>query len=232
MDGNIRLFKDPSRNVSPVFAILVILIIGIFFVLIIWIKSEDIITESMLFDSTSKIIGNSQLYKKMNKVEMGQAGVAEALTGDTETAYIRGILENKDGQFISVDPIEMITGQAALIAKIQDRQCKIPGESSASLIQEVNKTGMDKLPEKFMACLPVDYYIRNTSTSEMKLEVSPLALIYRTMVFKEGTTDLAKISFEELKNNFKSDIFHYSDLPFKLTLKDGIVMKMEQEYLP
>lgn len=122
------------------------------------------------------------------------------------TAYIKSIEGNK----ITLDYFDSLSGEKALEAKIADGKC------SKAEISENN-------------CLPNDVYDRNINTKLRTFNLSANVNITTATAFEKDPTGIVKITLEDLKNNY---ISKYT-LPYKISIDSkGEVTNIEEIYRP
>ncbi|SDT54551.1 hypothetical protein SAMN05444162_4890 [Paenibacillaceae bacterium GAS479] len=136
-------------------------------------------------------------------------------TVDTQTDYINE-LSYKDGKwYISADGIDWYEGK----------------EADAEFLKNEPDSGLDSAPD--------GYYIVNNDPSVKMYEVSPDAVVLMQIYDKTG--DPAEITTEwnepmavdQFAKLFpKNDVLDLSDFPYHLTVKDGVVTKIVQQFIP
>ncbi|QYR19541.1 hypothetical protein KZ483_16680 [Paenibacillus sp. sptzw28] len=133
----------------------------------------------------------------------------------TETAYIDH-MDVKDGKlFIDTDYIDWYEGK----------------EADKVFLEHEGDSGLDGAPD--------GYYIVNDSTRLRSFEVAPDAQILMQIYDHSGNPEDVNVAWNEpvstakfkeiYRNNSLLDI---SDYPFHLEIKDGVVVKIVQQYIP
>ncbi|UVI27620.1 hypothetical protein [Paenibacillus spongiae] len=156
----------------------------------------------LFFIATAYAVGNEE-YKPVEK------------TSDTTTAYIHQIV-NKDGKvLLTVDDIDWYEGA------------------------EADKVFLEREPDSGEEGTPDGYYIVNDKEELHALEVAPNAQIVMQVFDKTGKIEDVDVDwnqavtlteFQEIFMNNK--IVDVSQYPFHLTVQDGKVVKIIQQYLP
>lgn len=127
--------------------------------------------------------------------------------------YFRGVKQDGLSAIVTVDPIEMFGGDEAIVAAMQDTKCS---------------------KEKVFSCagsLNNSFYIRNLSKNTQNLTVTLSTDIYlesatdMTKLEKVGVLELKKIATAWPKERLMNT-------PFWVTVKNGTVTKIEQQYIP
>ncbi|MCM3748904.1 hypothetical protein M3223_16235 [Paenibacillus pasadenensis] len=136
-------------------------------------------------------------------------------TVNSQTDYISG-LTHKDGKwYISADQIEWYEGD----------------EANAQFVKHEPDAGLDEAPD--------GYYIVNNDPTVKQYEVSPDALVLMQIYDKTG--DLSKLdtewnepmSVDQFAKLFpQNEVLDLSDYPYHLTVKDGVVTKIVQQFIP
>lgn len=136
-------------------------------------------------------------------------------TPDMITVYIHGIHVQDGKETLQVDPIQWLEGKAA------DEQ----------FLKDEPDSGLDGAPD--------GYYIVNGDTKLETLEVDPQAAVLmqiydRTGSLVDATTEwnqsISLTKFNAIyRNNAVVDV---SDYPFHLTLKNGKVVRIVQQFVP
>jgi hypothetical protein len=83
-------------------------------------------------------------------------------------------------------------------------------------------------------CLPNDYFIENTNESTVRIAISPeVKIIMQTWNMEEtGRVEPVEISLEEFAPKINSEEFHWHHLPYYITVKDNVVVLIEEVYIP
>lgn len=135
---------------------------------------------------------------------------------DTVTAYITK-LEHTDGHlFMETDSIQWYEGEAA---------------NKAFLEREQDIGDLDGPPD--------GYYIINDSNELTTLEVSDKAEVLMQIYDRDGTYEGMDINWNEpiTLNKFQdafenNELMDISQFPYHLTIQDGIVVQIIQQFIP
>jgi hypothetical protein len=135
---------------------------------------------------------------------------------DTITAYITKI-DHKDGHsYIQSDSIQWYEGEAA---------------DKVFLQRELDTEGMDGPPD--------GYYIINDNEEQTKFELSDDAVVLMQLYDHDGTYEGMDILWNEpvSLNKFQAifennELMDASQFPYHLTIQDGVVVKIVQQYIP
>lgn len=123
--------------------------------------------------------------------------------------YIDRVWENNGSRYLSIDYAEMLSGEAAQKAAVEDGVIE-PGET-----------------------LDNDYYIRNQNPMKREFEVSP-AVTIKTMT-REGGFD-QPATWEEFLSfwglNPPGQATHLKDMPWWITRDGQTIIAIEEQYLP
>jgi hypothetical protein len=122
-------------------------------------------------------------------------------------AYIKNVIKKADTVFIVADFIQYLTGTAALA------EAKRNGDAD---------TAYDDKGKITTVYVANDFYVLNSSK---KLRQFPLAEMY--IIETLSSTNLQKTS---LKNFMKK--YPFDNFIFKLEIKNGVVTKISEQYLP
>ncbi|WP_036716982.1 hypothetical protein [Paenibacillus sp. JCM 10914] len=132
-----------------------------------------------------------------------------------EAAYING-LKIRDGKvYLEVDPIEWYEGE------------------------EANQIFREREQDPDMTEAPDGYYIVNDTEENIVLPVADDAEVLLQLYDHTGRYEDAQISWNQLVslNKFteiyrKDDIVDMKWFPFHITIEDGVVVKLIQQYVP
>ena len=167
-----------------------------------------------------------------NKELTEKENFTENEDGQEAVGYIKKIYQKKEKNYIDVDYVELLSGKYALKAMIEDGKCMRNVKNKQALLKEIETANLAEPSGKFMECAPYDCYLRNRSFRIRTFEVSEKVKITRTTVFSDGIPGEKNITFEELKSGFTQEETHFRQLPFRLKMKDNIVIELKQQYLP
>ncbi len=135
---------------------------------------------------------------------MGSGGLE---CGQLSFGFIRSLSSNA----ISFDPIEMLSGTIARDQASKDLNCPI-----------------DRVEE----CAPSlnnDYYIRNLDKTAVNFPIDQNTIF--SVEANQGSPVLNEVSISEFGNEY-SESNNLRLAPFKIMVKNGRVIKIEQQYLP
>jgi hypothetical protein len=135
---------------------------------------------------------------------------------DTITAYITKI-ENKDGHsYIQSDSIQWYEGEAA---------------NKVFLQRETDTEGLDGPPD--------GYYIINDNEELTTFELSEHAEVLMQIYDHDGTYEgmdiqwNESVSFNKFQAIFENnELMDVSQFPYHLTIQDGVVVRIVQQYIP
>ncbi|QHW31327.1 hypothetical protein GZH47_10970 [Paenibacillus rhizovicinus] len=159
------------------------------------------------------ILGLTTLVSTVSALDNGYAPVKQ--TPDMITVYIHGI-ENQDGrETLQADPIQWFEGKAA----------------DEEFLKDEPDSGLDGAPD--------GYYIVNDDQKLETLEIDPHAAVYMQIYDRTGslvnvTTEWNQsVSLEKFKAIYRNNaIVDVSEYPYHLTLKDGKVVRIVQQFVP
>jgi len=136
-------------------------------------------------------------------------------TSDMKTAYIHHI-EQRDGKILlTVDDINWYEGA------------------------EADKVFLEREPDSGLDGTPDGYYIVNDEEKFYTIEVAPDAQVLMQIYDKTGNLEdidtnwneqITVAQLEAIFNN--NELLDVSEYPFHLTIQDGKVVKVVQQYLP
>ncbi|WP_308637963.1 hypothetical protein [Paenibacillus silvisoli] len=136
-------------------------------------------------------------------------------TPDTITAYISGMNEQGGKLLLLADPIAWYEGEAA----------------DAVFVKEEPEAGLDYAPD--------GYYIVNDDETAEALEVDPKAAVIMQIYDRGGSLVNAgaewnqAISLGKFESIYHSDgLIDVSQYPYHLTLKNGKVVRIVQQFIP
>ncbi|AJY77025.1 hypothetical protein [Paenibacillus beijingensis] len=136
-------------------------------------------------------------------------------SADTQSAYINKLYEQGGKWYITVDPIEWYEGEAA------------------------NKVFAEQEPDSGLDEAPDGYYIINGSEETATFEVNAGADVQMQIFDHDGNPEDAQINWNEQITLSKlaellttEDILSVSDYPYHVTIHDGKVTKIVQQYIP
>ena len=127
--------------------------------------------------------------------------------------YFRGVKQDGLSAIVTVDPIEMFGGDDGVAAAMQDTKCSKEHvvECAASLNNNFYIRNLSKNTQNLTVTLSTDVYLES-ATDMTKLE-------------KVGVLELKKIATAWPKERL-------TNTPFWVTVKNGTVTKVEQQYIP
>ncbi len=146
--------------------------------------------------------------------------------------YIKRVYQDNGRTYIDLDEAQMMTGYDGARAMFADTDGDCP-------------SGVDDTTSS--ACMTDDgYYIRNNSTSTMSLELAPSAVfnvVSSTIAGPKPIPLKSFAAFQHYLDGVQAVISNSAPAPdthgvytfgppFHVTLKDGVVVKLEEQYLP
>lgn len=147
--------------------------------------------------------------------ESSQTGMTEQSSEYTQTVYINQLTSNASGNEVTVEPIEWYQGEAARQAFQAHEQ----------------EPDMDGPPD--------DYYIVNNHKPLETYTISPDAVVLMQIYDRTGNLEDMDINSNESITLAKFDqIFadkehlDLSNFPYHITIKDGKVVSIVQQYIP
>ncbi|URJ33817.1 hypothetical protein MF625_003045 [Paenibacillus polymyxa] len=131
------------------------------------------------------------------------------------TVYINQ-MDIRDGQiYLSADPIEWYEGAAA----------------DKAFVEHEGNTGLDGAPD--------GYYIVNNSVQNDVYQVAPDAMVEVQIYDHTGNIEDTDVQWNESiplaqfeKDFAKKDVLDLSQFPYHVTLRDGKVVKIVQQFIP
>ena len=127
--------------------------------------------------------------------------------------YFRSFAQNGLSATVEVDPIQMFGGEEATVAAMQDSGCS---------------------REDVITCVPSlnnSFYIRNLSTSTQKFDAGISTDI--SVLSQTDGVSLEKVSALEMKKRLEAWPAYRIDVtPFWITVKNGKIVTIEQQYIP
>ncbi|MFT9370947.1 hypothetical protein [Paenibacillus polymyxa] len=138
-----------------------------------------------------------------------------AAAENQETVYINQ-MDIRDGQiYLSADPIEWYEGAAA----------------DKAFVEHEGNTGLDGAPD--------GYYIVNNSVQYDVYQVAPDASVEVQIYDHTGNIEDTDVQWNESiplaqfeKDFAKKDVLDLSQFPYHVTLRDGKVVKIVQQFIP
>lgn len=144
------------------------------------------------------------------------ASTGEQIQNGKAMGFIKNVYAKSGKNYIDIDIVKWMNGLEGSKACYEDGQCK----EVKCLTEE---------------CLPNGYYIRNSDSSILTLEVSTTAIIEDLGNDKVGTNP-NKISFSTLESNFTSsnpEISWIKTSPYNIEVSGGnVVTRIQQVYRP
>jgi len=135
--------------------------------------------------------------------------VAEEPKADSVYAYLKKITDRNDSVIIDADYIQFLTGDAAIVAAKKNHEADTSYDDKG----KITSISVDN-----------DYYILNESKKIRQLLLAKDAVLkfmdnqYRTKPIKDNSV----ASFKQV----------YGEAPYILTLKNNVIVKLEEVYLP
>jgi hypothetical protein len=146
----------------------------------------------------------------------GKNEISKSTSTSTVTAYIKNI----DGNKITLDYFDLLGGDEAKKAVVQDKKCT------------------QKQIDEDDGCFPNGVvYFRNQNPKLRILTLSPETKIYKSSAFDKSADGTAEILLQELRREYTSKVYSdlekFINLPYKITLNDkGEVIKIEEIFRP
>lgn len=140
------------------------------------------------------------------------APTPQPLPGDgIQFGFVRGI-QTENGYVIVFDAAQWLTGTEGENAAIAAGQCTEATRGE---------------------CLPSGFYIENTSTSTIPLQLAsePIIAMYTLNMEEVGVTE-TQISKEEYAALVQDTSAHWSSLPYQMLIEQGEVTIIEEVYVP
>lgn len=83
-------------------------------------------------------------------------------------------------------------------------------------------------------CLPNDYFIKNAVASGVRLPLDPDAQAFMQTWKMEETGEVTRreIGLAELAGLINDAALHWRSLPYDITVRDGVVVTIEEVYIP
>ncbi|MFD2613098.1 hypothetical protein [Paenibacillus gansuensis] len=134
---------------------------------------------------------------------------------------------SKDTHAAYIDKLALANGKTVVVADY------IQWYEGAS----ADKVFLDREPDSGLEGAPDGYYIVNDNAKLRKLTVSPKAAVYMQIYNRTGNWEDAdivwneKISLAAFKKLIAKDA-SLKDYPYHLVVKDGVVVKIIQQYIP
>lgn len=141
--------------------------------------------------------------------------MAELQLPETVTVYLNAVSLDSDGGVLTVDPILWYQGD----------------EAAAIFAEREPEAGIDGPPD--------GYYIVNDAVESVSYPVSPEAEVILQIYDRTGKPEDIEIkadetvTFKKFKELFQqTDLLDLSLFPYHLTLKEGKVVRIVQQYVP
>lgn len=164
-------------------------------------------------------------------VKTGQTVIEREKNPNELFGFIRSIREKDGTLYAEFDLAEWITNDHS--------PTSTPESVMAADLAAAEDSKCGYTPEEVTvgACAPNGFYIRNNSTSTRLLPISPDAIIESyfstsgTFLNEDGTWKLTRISAEELMKTIETLNSDFG-LIYDVSLKDGMIWKMAERYVP
>jgi hypothetical protein len=164
--------------------------------------------------SADLLVASSSVLSESNRSV--EKGVDTPTSSGVVTAYIKNI----DGNKITLDYFDLLGGDEAKKAVVQDKRC------TQKQIDDDN------------GCFPNGVvYFRNQNPKLRTLTISSDVQIYRTTAFDKNPNGTAEILLQEFRRQYYGDVYSdlqkFVNLPYKITLNNkGEVVKIEEIFRP
>ena len=127
--------------------------------------------------------------------------------------YITAVYDKNGKRYLDIDYIQWLTGDDAKKAMVEDGLC----ENEADCV------------------VTNDYHIKNQNPKIRTFEISPQAKIY-TQTLDLETTGInwdQEITYDRFKGLFEADVIERQKyLPYHISIGDGIVYEVTEQYIP
>lgn len=140
---------------------------------------------------------------------------AEKSSSSTLTVYINQLNIGKVGGVVTVDPIQWYEGEAAEVAFLEHE------------------------PDAGIEGPPDGYYIVNDDEELTRYPIAQYAEVLMQIYDRTGKVEdmdikwNESISLEKFAGNFaRNDLIDLSQFPYQVTVKDGEVVRIVQQYIP
>ncbi|WP_051348541.1 hypothetical protein [Peribacillus kribbensis] len=140
------------------------------------------------------------------------AGFTSAATKtEKQTTYINKLFTNSKGTYIKADYIQWFRGEQANKEAYKDKQCYW---------------------DKGKCYAMDDYYIRNINPKIRTLKIAKNAVVTMETFQIEKTYDVKtqKVSLATFKQEMQKKRYRY--IPFHIELKNGVITKITEQYIP
>jgi hypothetical protein len=138
-------------------------------------------------------------------------GDAATLVDGEHTGFIRAFIDNNVA--LSFDDAQWLTGKEAEDAAIEAGHCT---------------------EETRAECLPNPFFIKNASSKEERVPVDEsVEVTLQTWKMEEtGQITAREVDFAEFAALINDSSLHWRSLPYRLTIANGVVTRIEEIYLP
>ena len=180
---------------------------------------------------------NSSLENQNSDVTTNNSPKDTSSTSDKNgkyIGYIKSISSVNGSCSLEIDYIQWLTNKDAIRAALEDNQCAIKGKSNAQAIAELVNYDISMGFGIYGLCAPNGFYVRNQNTLLRNFPISNSAVISTiTKPSSDGLYDsLQAISLASFKNLFQPNTIWTNTIPFWITLNNGIITEISEQYIP
>jgi len=160
----------------------------------------------------------TQLQGQQGTQKNGEEPIDKLGTTEKAMGYIKAVYEKDGKRYLDIDYVQYLTGDEAIRA-----------------IREDGKCSPDIYPDPSY-CIPNGYYIRNQNPKIRTFEISKnVEILMQT--YGSGKCHVRqneKVSYEIFKSFWGSNptCVHLKDLPYNVEVKNGIVTKITEQFIP
>lgn len=162
-----------------------------------------------------------------------------------ETGKYFGYISSIDGKgsryFLEIDSATLLTGREAIEAMLRDGKCSAPGYGVDEALKELETADLSRGYGIFGECAPNGYYIRNTEPERRVFRASSGVSVVITPHARSENMPfsvLADVFSGRITARFDPELSETVDtawmksVPYWITLQDGRITAIEQQYLP
>jgi len=143
--------------------------------------------------------------------------------------YLKSISSKNGASSLIINYVQWLTGKDAIKAALEDNKCSIEGKSNSQAITELANYDMSNGFGIYGICAPDGYYIRNQNSLLRTFPISNTTTI--TTLPATGGPFPTQSSLNSLKTLIKSKTWTNSN-PFWITLDNGIITDITEQYVP
>jgi hypothetical protein len=152
--------------------------------------------------------------------------------------YIKSILGSNGNYSLKIDYTEWLIGKNAINAALEDGECSIEGKSKTQAIQELETYDISMGYGVYGNCAPNGYYIRNQNTKLRTFLISNTVNITTITkptgdgLYSDPELHQEPIFIESFKPLFQNNTIWTQNIPFWITLNNGVITEITEQYLP